>query len=277
MKTRSPIQMSEGMKKLAFEARFMQKLTGMYESLMDALDEVRTLAKEVRTQSQRIQNLPKGPKGDAGPRGPSGFSQKVPTADEVAARLPKPQDGYSPDITEVAQEVMRLIQVPRDGKDAEVDEKAVAKEILVLLKEGKEFTWKDIPGLDNEISSYRNQLAGKQYGKDTWARGGGDTVSAGSNVTLVRKADGTVEINASGGGSGTNVTTQYQLTAIQAAANVTIALNQLTNFATLDDIIAVYRNNVPQTETLNFTQTPTQITIFNADASEIFNITYAYV
>lgn len=102
------------------------------------------------------------------------------------------------------------------------------------------------------------------------------TMSAGSNITLVPKADGTVEINASGGGSGTNVTTQYQLTAVQAGSDITIDLTQLTNWATFSDLIAVYRNNIMQTEGIDFTFASPTVTIANADAAEIFNVTYAY-
>lgn len=272
---KSPIQLSPEIKKLAFEARFMTKLTGMYESLMEALAEVRDLARDVRAHAQRIQNLPPGPRGERGERGPTGVAKQPPTLEQILAKIPTPKDGVSPNVQDVAAEVMSLITLPENGKDAVIDQKAIVEELFEKIT-AKDFDWRKIPGLANEMASYRNQLAGKQYGKDTLIRGGGMTMSAGSNITLVPQPDGTVQINASGGGSGTNVTTQYQLTAVQAGANVTIDLTQLINFATLDDIIAVYRNNIMQTETLNFTQTPTEITIFDADAGEIFNITYGY-
>jgi hypothetical protein len=170
----------------------------------------------------------------------------------------------------IVSEVVRRIPKPKDGKNGVTPTK---DEIVNAIKG---LSWKDIPGLENEVASYRNQLAGKVYGKDTWARGAGTTVSAGSNITLVPQADGTVQINASGGGSGTNVTTQYQLTAVQAGSNVTIDLTQLTNWATFTDLIAVYRNNIMQTEGIDFTVAGSTVTVLNADASEIFNITYAY-
>lgn len=83
-----------------------------------------------------------------------------------------------------------------------------------------------------------------------------------------------------GGGSSTtsglNVTTQYLLSATQDGDNVLIDLTQLTNWATFVNLIALYRNNVPQTETLNFTLAGSVATIFNADAAEVFNATYSY-
>ena len=152
----------------------------------------------------------------------------------------------------------------------------MVKVILKVIKDKCSLSWRYIPGVENEISSYRNQLAGKQYGKDTYVRGGGMTMSAGSNITLVPKADGTVEINASGGGSGTNVTTQYQLTAVAAGLDATIDLSQLTNFATFSDLIAVYQNNIMLTEGLNFTLAGSTVTVINGTDSDIYNVTYSY-
>lgn len=186
------------------------------------------------------------------------------------------RDGKTPSSKEIANMVISMIRQPRDGKDAILDKDEIIEGLIKALKDDKKFKWKDIPGLENEIASYRNQLAGKVYGKDTWARGGGDTVSAGSNITLVRKADGTVEINASGGGSGTNVTTQYRLSAVQVGNDVTIDLTQLTNWATFTDFIQLVYNNMPQTEDLNFTVVGSTLTVFNAFTSDTFNVTYAY-
>lgn len=171
------------------------------------------------------------------------------------------------------------------GKNADpIDMDTAIKALLAHIEKNGGLTIDHMPGvkklLETRVAELRNQfaLSGKQYGKDTLIRGGGMTMSAGANITLVPKSDGTVEINASGGGSGTNVITQYVLTAEQLGADVTIDLSQLAHFATMTDLIALYRNNVPQTEgaSFNFTVTGSVVTIFNADAGEIFNITYAY-
>jgi len=172
--------------------------------------------------------------------------------------------------------LMGRIQKPKDGDTPIVNTEAIVEEILERLKENNFATQNDIERITTEVASYRNQLAGKAYGKDTFVRGGGDTVKAGTNVIITRNAAGDKVISAIGGSGGSSVTTQYSLTAVQSGANVTIALSQLTNFATYVSLIAVYRNNIMQTETLNFTQTPTVVTVLDADASEIFNITYAY-
>lgn len=97
----------------------------------------------------------------------------------------------------------------RDGRDGIDGKSPTLKEITEYLKKNLKF--KDIPGLEGEMATYRQQLAGKIYGKDTWARGGGDTIEAGANITIV-KTNGVKKISAAGGtgytsGSGAPATT----------------------------------------------------------------------
>lgn len=186
------------------------------------------------------------------------------------------RDGKEVDIDKVVSRILELIRVPKDGKDAIVDYETAARKAVELIFSEKLLKKEHISGLDAEMASYRSQLAGKHYGQDTWARGGGDTVSAGSNIVLVKKQDGTVQINALGGGSGTNVTTQYQLTAVAAGPDATIDLTQLTNWATFAGLIAVYQNNIMLTEGLNFTVAGNVVTVINGTDSDVYNATYAY-
>lgn len=262
----SPYQDSR-LKELAFNTRFASELLKAYNGLMDSLPTLKemvsraeSMSLEARNQLARVQSLPRGPQGERGPQGVQGIPGK---------------DGKSVSVDEVVAKVLSVIRIPEDGmpgKDA--DEEKVIKAVLKELKKMGFATKEDVEGFRSEIGSYRNQLAMRQAGQ----HGGGTTVSAGSNITLVPQADGTVQINASGGGSGTNVTTQYTLTAVQAGDDVTIDLNQLTNYATFTDLIALYRNNIMQTEgaSYNFTVSGDTVTVFNAAADEIFNITYAY-
>lgn len=84
-----------------------------------------------------------------------------------------------------------------DGKDAQIDEAKIATDVVSLIKDKQLLETDDIKGLRKEISSYRNQLAMKQAGQ----HGGGDTVAAGTNVTLTRLPNGTTQINSSGIGA----------------------------------------------------------------------------
>lgn len=249
-------------------ARATVKVYEMHEKFLEQVDTLKELLAGNFREMNRIKNLPEGKQGPRGPIGPRGLTGK------------DGKDGANGkdaviDVERIVASVMGRIKLPKDGKDAEVNiDELVDRAIEKILSE-KKLKKEHIFGLEPELRSI-SSLAGKRYGKDTWARGGGDTVIAGANVTITTNANGQKVINASGGGSGTNVTTQYSLIAVQAGADVTIDLTQLTNWATFDSLIAVYRNNTMQTETLNFTLAANVLTIFNADASEIFNATYAY-
>lgn len=88
------------------------------------------------------------------------------------------------------------------GTDAIIDHDVLAITMVGHIKEKKLLKKSDIDGLDSEIASVRNHVAlsGKQYGKDTWARGGGDTVVAGAGVTIVANSNGTKTVSAPSAG-----------------------------------------------------------------------------
>lgn len=268
---KSPIQPTQNP---LFLVKLAADLLKVHERFNGGIETLTAHASVIRENAERIKKLPKGDRGERGLKGDPGKDGKdgKDGRDGTDAKI-----DYDLLREEVVEDVLARIRQPKDGKDAVVDYQAIVAQVSASFAEKlKEMKIADLPHISRELASYRNQLAGKVYGKDTWARGEGDTVSAGSNITLVPQADGTVQINASGGGSGTNVTTQYQLTAVQSGSDVTIDLNQLTNYATFSDLIAVYRNNIMQTEGLNFSVAGDTVTVNNADAAEIFNITYAY-
>lgn len=186
--------------------------------------------------------------------------------DFILSQIPKPKDGadgISVDEERVIRKILKKIPKAKDGESVSVDD------VYEELKKRK-LKIEHIDGLRQEVDSYRHQMAMKQAGQ----HGGGDTVRAGTGITITRNTDGTTTITAAG--AGTSVTTQYSLTAVQAGSNVTIALSQLTNFATFVGVIAVYRNNIMQTSGVDCTIGATSVTVNNADAGEVFNITYSY-
>jgi hypothetical protein len=128
-------------------------------------------------------------KGDKGDMPIAGIHYKVPKDGRNG------RDGETPvvDYKKVAEIAVQLIPKAKDGKDAKAP---TLKEILDEVK--KNLKVEHIPGLKNEIETYRSQLAGKIYGKDTSIRGGGDTVSAGSGVTITN-VNGVKVITAAGG------------------------------------------------------------------------------
>lgn len=79
-------------------------------------------------------------------------------------------------------------------ENIEVDPMSVIDKILALPAGKFKLKTAHIDGLEQTISAFRNQITTKGY-----LHGGGDTVVAGTNITLVRTAGGQTIINATGG------------------------------------------------------------------------------
>lgn len=141
------------------------------------------------------------PKGDTGNTGANG--NDAPLIDEVAleerilARIPLPKNGETPlvDYGKIAKEAAKLISIPKpkDGKHADLE--AIVEKVFELLSTGKKkLSVKHIGdftnGLEQTIAPIRSLAAG--------FRGGGDTVAAGSGVTITT-SNGVKTISASGG------------------------------------------------------------------------------
>lgn len=185
---KSPIGMTPAMLQMKREvslAQGMAELIRLHNALLQKADLIAAYVIEVRNEAARIKKLPKGDKGDRGDAGPRGApGRNAPTIEEILAQIPMPKDGKdgaSPDLEAVAALVMARLTMPKDGKDAIIDHEQIVKDIYEKFI--KDIDWRKIPGLENEMASYRNQLAGKVYGRNTWARGGGS--SGGSSDTQV--------------------------------------------------------------------------------------------
>lgn len=115
------------------------------------------------------------------------------------------QDGMTPviDHEAIAKKAAKLIKLPEFPKPEKIDPKAITQAVIKTLQEDKPLTMEHVRGLSEEIASYRNQLAGKHYGSTTMVRGGGDVVTAGSNIAITTNADGQKVITGTGGGVGT--------------------------------------------------------------------------
>lgn len=137
--------------------------------------------------------IQKGDRGEDGKDGNDGTSVdhgKVVT--DVLKRIPPP---IKVDYTKVAKLAAQLVPKPKNGKDGQsVDVATVIEE----LKKTQHLSIEHIKGLDPTVKALSSQLAGKIYGRDTSIRGGGDTVAAGSGVTITL-TNGVKTISASGG------------------------------------------------------------------------------
>lgn len=135
-----------------------------------------------------------GEKGESGKDGRDADEDKI--FKKLLTRIPEIK---SPDVPivnydRIRAEVLASIEI-KDGRDAEID----YDKMFNILKEKLKI--EHIPGLRGEIDSYRNQIAGQVYGKDTWARGGGDTVVQGTNISITANKNGQKVISSTSGGS----------------------------------------------------------------------------
>lgn len=156
-----------------------------------------------------------------GPQGPQGEPGRTYTAQELLMLLqpvlPVPQAGKDAVITQrhidmAATLVAKKIKIPK--LNPEIDPMKII-DIVLNMPEGKRLTTKHIDGLEQTIEAIKNQT------KHGYLHGGGDTVKAGTNITIVQNSDGTKTITSSGGGftpmttiqrlalSATNGTTAY--------------------------------------------------------------------
>lgn len=121
--------------------------------------------------------------------------------DLIVSLIPKVENGHTPTQTELLKlieplipkvdikEIAKLVKVK---KSKEID----ADHILSLFGTGKKIPVDFIDGLEQTFSARFHQLA------RGYLHGGGDTVRAGSNITIVNNNDGTKTITAISSGVG---------------------------------------------------------------------------
>ena len=206
-----------------------------------------------------------GDKGDPGEPGAAGYTPirgidyltDEEMEDIVKQATPKRGRHYftKKDIEEFKQAITPV--KGRDYRDgASITIEQVIEHILSLSgKEAAEFGKR--LGAMIDISQVRNAQSfmfnGKKYKTHELMHGGGSSSSVS-----------------------TNVETQYSLTGTQVGSDVVVALSQLTHFADFTNVIAAMRNQIPQTNGVTCTITATDVTFLDADAGEVFSITYAY-
>lgn len=188
---KSPIQAT--VNSPLFLVKLAADLLKVHTKFLERVDTFVNESKSIREEATRIKSLPKGDKGDRGEKGDTIVGPKGNDGRDGRDG----RDGESIDPVIVAELAAQLITRPKDGKDSPSLE-AIVQAVIDLLKESDALEIdKRMIGFRNEVASYRNQLAGKVYGKDTWARGGGSS-SGGSSTPLI--PTGTVDsVNATFG------------------------------------------------------------------------------
>lgn len=197
----------------------LTELSGLFAD-PEGVEELRTTLEQkiaeldlVIAYAQQIKGAQgaKGERGPKGERGEKGDSIVGPQGEQGIPGIPG-KDGES-------------VVGPsgRDGKDGVSPDPLT---IIELLKEQKLLKPEHIDGLKEEIASYRQQLAGAHYGKDTLVRGGGDSVAAGSGITIT--ATNGVKTISAPSAAGTRVVDE-----VPSGSGVTFTLAQTPLVSTL--------------------------------------------
>lgn len=190
--------------------------TDLLKTIQDKRDALETLHSEAQHEVEQrlahldalIEQVKLIQKGDKGDMPVAGVDYPIPengqsvdhakVVNDVLAKIPPPQKGQDAkvDYDKVARLAARLI------KPKEVDHAAIADSVVELLVKGKKkLHVKHLDGfaegLEQTMAPIRSLAAG--------FRGGGDTVAAGSNVTIT-SVNGVKTISSSGGSGFTQLT-----------------------------------------------------------------------
>lgn len=182
---------------------------------------------------------------------------------KVLAKIPEPQQIDEDSLFE--RLVQRISQhqgmLGSIQEKIEIDPMDVIEKIMSLPKGKFKLKTEHIDGLEQTIAAFHSQL-GRGY-----LHGGGDTVAAGSNVTITTNAQGQKVISA---GASSTITTEKFATS-GGVQTITLA-------HTPTAIILVVLNGQVLTETTDYTVAGSNITLLNPDipAGLSVLVTYTY-
>lgn len=180
----------------------------MFTQLTAMHDEVLQVAADLEKKCTEFDDIKQGPEGLPGLPGPAPDHEKI--VADVLKKVRVPADGKSPQVQALAGALLPLMvrhfeknkPKVKDGKPgvdaAPVDTAMLLDKLFEEIQSGKrKLSIGHIEGLDNKFAEVRNAAAmGTEiYGKNTWKRGGGDTVEAGTGVTVVETVNGRKRIS----------------------------------------------------------------------------------
>jgi hypothetical protein len=207
---RSPINSKEllDLQREMALARLAADLIKIHKDFNEKLDRYeREIARKVGPRGEKGD---KGEKGDNTPRKgidyfTPGEIRELVSIIESRVRVPEDgkdgEDGNTPvrgvdywtekDRLSIIQDVLTRIRQPKDGKDAVITTKMILDAIDTLPDEKKPLTRSELEGFKQTISVLSHQIG---------MRGGGDTVVAGSGVTITNNSSGNKVISATSSG-----------------------------------------------------------------------------
>lgn len=211
-KTAAPISPFD----LAAIVKMVEELKDMHSKVLDAqvhagtMEDLKKMHQETLAKGEQIfASIGKVKQGNPG--NPGKAAQEV-NLDEVARRaaalIPAPKDGKDAepiDEKKIAKRAAKLVKIsmPDVAPQDKIDPADIVAQVAELVRNGGvKIPLSMVEGLDGKFTEIHSRIPVEveQYGKNTWKRGGGDTVKAGNNVTITTNADGQKIINAVTGG-----------------------------------------------------------------------------
>jgi len=202
----SPQEVAAIRQKVAKDKQFHDFLVGLFELHDKFIQGIKNLNDIIEKKV--------GPPGKEGPRGPKGDTPDINMIiDQVQKKIRIPKDGYTPDVDEIVpvkgvhyftekdkaefiKQVTAHVRLSMPEKQKEVDPMSILDAIM-KLPNGKRIPSRLVDGLEQTMSALHNQT------RRGYLHGAGITaLTAGSNITLVKDANGNYTISSSGGSGG---------------------------------------------------------------------------
>jgi len=235
-----------------------KQLQELRDILTQKIEEVDKTIQETKQKVQQELSVKKGEQGLKGEAGKNADEEAIIKRVISKIEIPEPQyideEKLSRKIAKLVLDKLPVPQDGKDGKDAEIDHEKLAGIVSKHIETGKiKITTKHVEGFENAQAVLRNFMVRGSL------HGAGDTVKAGTNVTLTRNSDGTTTISSSGGAGGTwHVETP---TGVIDGANVTFTLSTTP----ASNSLLLYLNGAYQTAGgVDYTLSGTTITFVDA-------------
>jgi hypothetical protein len=209
---------------------------------------------------QRATKIQKGDKGDSikGDKGDTPAIRDIIAA--VIPHIPKPikgDMGDTPAISDIVKEVLKKIPAPKEVKAPVIDHEKIATIVLDSIQKKKKLKIGDIDGFEQTMAPIRHLAAG--------FRGGGDTVAAGSGVSITI-SNGVKTISATGS-AGTSV---YNEVVSGSGNTFTLAHTPIAG------TVRVYERGQRILPTINYTLTGSIITTVDTLSAGDLNCDYSW-
>lgn len=241
------------------------------EVLQEMRDEYAQKLAEVDAHIEKMYEYVAALEAEPGKDGEDGETPVVDLEDiaKKAAKLIKVPEVQMPTVDHelIAKKAAKLIKVPESKtvvttKIEKVDYKEIIDSLVKKIRDDKVLGIEHISnftdGLEQTIRPIRSLAAG--------FRGGGDVVTAGSNITITTLASGQKQISSTGGGGGGGGS------GYQAATGTVDGSNKIFSFAAEPQAVSVDGQTLQKTAsdgTVNWTGTTT-ITLTVAPTRDIF-------